>query len=87
MGLKGYIPWECVGMPEENQLYFFKLYQQGMRNKAIALFEREILIPLQNSVKSVQDYFKQIENQFGQVYENHHTIPEWLWEKISPVLG
>ena len=87
LGLKSYIPWECVGMPEENQLYFYKLYQQGVRNQAISLFEREILIPLQHSGQSVEDYFQGIENQFGKVYENHHTMPEWLWQKISPVLG
>ncbi|NEP59164.1 MAG: hypothetical protein F6K31_19420 [Symploca sp. SIO2G7] len=87
LGLKGYIPWECVGMPEETQLYFYKLYQQGVRNQAIALFEQEILMPLQNSGKSVENYFQQIQNQFGQVYKHHHTIPEWLWQKISPVLG
>ncbi|MDY7007391.1 MAG: hypothetical protein SWX82_26540 [Cyanobacteriota bacterium] len=94
LGLKGYIPWECVGMPEETQLYFYKLYQQGVRNQAfaergvsyIALFEKEILTPLQNSGKSVENYFKQIKNKFSQVYEDHHTMPEWLWEKISPVL-
>ncbi|MBP0028026.1 hypothetical protein [Roseofilum sp. Guam] len=86
LGLKGYIPWECVGMPEENQLYFYKLYQQGVRNQAITLFENEILIPLQNRGNSVEDYFQQIQNQFGQVDENHHTMPEWLWNKIRPVL-
>ncbi|GGA49195.1 hypothetical protein [Okeania sp. KiyG1] len=95
LGLKGYIPWECVGMPEETQLYFYKVYQQGVRNQAfaergvscIALFEKEILTPLQNSGKSVENYFQQIQNQFGQVYEDHHTMPEWLWQKISPILG
>ncbi len=86
LGLKGYIPWECVGMAEETQLYFYKLYQQGVRNQAIALFEKEILTPLQSSGKSVENYFQQIQNQFGQVYDNHHTMPEWLWSKISPVL-
>ncbi|NES85534.1 MAG: hypothetical protein F6K63_17760 [Moorea sp. SIO1G6] len=87
LGLKGYIPWECVGMNEETQLYFYKLYQQGVTNQAMDLFEREILTPLQNSGKSVENYFQQIQNQFGKVYEDHHTIPEWLWKKISPVLG
>ena len=87
LGLKGYIPWECVGMPEETQLYFYKLYQQGVRNQAIELFEQEILVPLQNSGKSVENYFQHIQNKFGQVYERYHTIPEWLWQKISPVLG
>ncbi len=86
LGLKGYIPWECVGMAEETQLYFYKVYQQGVRNQAIALFEKEILTPLQSSGTSVENYFQQIQNQFGQVYEDHHTMPEWLWSKISPVL-
>ncbi len=85
--LKGYIPRECVGMPEETQLYFYRLYQQGVRNQAITLFEHEILTPLQNSGESVENYFQQIQNQFGQVDENHHTIPQWLWKKISPVLS
>ena len=86
LGLQGYIPWECVGMPEESQLYFYKLYQQGVRNQAIALFEREILNPLQNSGESVEDYFQQIQDRFGQVYPECHTMPEWLWQKIFPVL-
>ncbi|NET43214.1 hypothetical protein [Okeania sp. SIO2B3] len=74
-------------MPEETQLYFYKLYQQGVRNLAIALFEKEILTPLQNSGKSVENYFQEIQNLFGQVYEEHHTMPEWLWQKFVQFSG
>lgn len=52
LGLKGYISWECVGMHEETQLYFYKLYQQGVRNQAIGLFERKILTPLPGGATS-----------------------------------
>ena len=87
LGLKGYIPWECVGLHEETQLYFYKLHQQGLRNPAIDLFEREILLPLEkNEQESVANYFKSIKNKFSTVYKKHHTMPDWLWEKLQPVL-
>jgi len=42
LGLKGYIAWECVGIPEETQLYFYKLYVRGIQGKAPSLFEGKI---------------------------------------------
>ncbi|MDJ1185756.1 hypothetical protein [Roseofilum casamattae] len=86
LGLKGYIPWECVGMPEETQLYFYRLYQQGLRNKAIALFEQEVLLPLQMGGVRVDRHFQDIQNRFARVYDDYHTLPQSLWEKVSPIL-
>lgn len=87
LGLKGYIAWECVGLPEETQLYFYKLYLRGVKGRAIALFEEKILNPLmEKGEEHVKQYFQEIEKQHSQVYDNHHTMPEWLWQKIQPVL-
>lgn len=88
LGLEGYIPWECVGQPEEAQFDFYKLYQRGVKNQAMDLFERSILVPLQSKgEEQVKEYFQRIEQQFSRVYENHRTMPDWLWEKIKPVLN
>ncbi|MDJ1173870.1 hypothetical protein [Roseofilum capinflatum] len=86
LGLNGYIAWECVGLPEETQLYFYKLYKQGVKGQAIELFESEIIQPLQDKGESLDLYFSAIQDRCSQVYETHHTMPEWLWEKIKPVL-
>lgn len=32
-GLKNFIPWECVGHPEEVQLYFYKVKNMGVDRK------------------------------------------------------
>ena len=87
LGLNGYIAWECVGLPEETQWYFYKLYLKGMRNQAINLFEQEVLNPLrQKGQEQVSQYFSDIERNFSRIYEDHHTMPDWLWQKIQPVL-
>ncbi|NEP28832.1 MAG: hypothetical protein F6K49_45485 [Moorea sp. SIO3I6] len=87
LGLNGYIAWECVGLPEETQWYFYKLYLRGVKGRAMDLFEQEVLNPLrQKGEEHVKQYFSAIEKNYSQVYENHHTMPEWLWQKIQPVL-
>ncbi|MEM1168404.1 MAG: hypothetical protein AAGJ08_04810 [Cyanobacteria bacterium P01_H01_bin.35] len=87
LGLNGYIAWECVGLPEETEWYFYKLYVRGVKGRAIDLFEQKVLNPLKSKGEGyVEKYFSEIEQQFSQVYENHHTMPEWLWQKIQPVL-
>ena len=87
LGLNGYIAWECVGFPEETQWYFYKLYLKGVRNQAIDLFEKEVLNPLkQKGQEQVSQYFSDIEQKFSRIYEHHHTMPHWLWQKIQPVL-
>lgn len=87
LGLNGYIAWECVGLPEETQLYFYKLYLKGVTGLAMALFEKEVLNPLRkNGTEAIEQYFAKIENKHSQVYETHHTMPDWLWHKIQPVL-
>ena len=87
LGLKGYIAWECVGLPEETQLYFYKLYLRGVKGLAIAMFEEKVLNPLrEKGEEDVKQYFQEIEKKYSQVYDNHHTMPEWLWQKIQPIL-
>ncbi|NEO36424.1 MAG: hypothetical protein F6J90_08855 [Moorea sp. SIOASIH] len=87
LGLKGYIPFECIGLPEEAQWYFYKLYLKGIKGLAMELFVEKVLNPLKaKGEHHVEEYFSEIEQRFSQVYENHHTMPEWLWQKIRPVL-
>jgi len=87
LGLKGYIAWECVGIPEETQLYFYQLYVRGIQGKALSLFEGKILNPLmKKGEEHVKEYFLEIEEKYSQVYDSHHTMPEWLWNKIKAVL-
>lgn len=87
LGFKEYIPWECVGQPEEAQLYFYKLYQKKVKNLAIDWFEREFMIPLQlKGDNKANTYFQKIEQSFSHVYEDHRTMPDWLWEKIKLIL-
>ena len=88
LGLKGYIPWECIGQPEETQFYLYKQYQRGVKNSAIDLFESKFILPLkQKGEDEVNIYFQAIEDKFLRVYENHHTMPNWLWEKIKPIIS
>ena len=87
LGLNGYVAWECVGLPEETQLYFYKLHLKGVKGLAMELFEREVLNPLRKGgAEAVEQYFAEIENQYSQLYQTHHTMPDWLWQKIRPVL-
>lgn len=86
LGLNGYIAWECVGLPEETQWYFYKLYQKQIKGLAMDLFKQQVIQPLQEKNIDINEYFQEIEKQFSQVYENHHTMPDWLWEKIRGVL-
>lgn len=87
LGLKGYIAWECVGLPMETQYYFYKLYQNGVKGKAITIFEQQILNPLrEKGEEAVEQYFSEINRKCTDIYDNHHTMPDWLWNKVRPVL-
>ncbi|MDY7002854.1 MAG: hypothetical protein SWX82_02455 [Cyanobacteriota bacterium] len=63
-----------------------KLYQRGVKGKAIELFEQKILNPLLQKGKDIDKYFAKIEKNYSQIYETHHTMPNWFWKKIQPVL-
>lgn len=83
LGLNGYTAWECVGLPEELQLYLYKAYQVNVTGVAIDLFCDEILNTLN---ENSEDYFKRIESRYSQVYHENHHIPDWLWQKVSSVI-
>lgn len=85
LGLKGYIPWECVGHPEEVQLYFYKISSKGIKGCAITLFEQKILPEIPKQV-GIENYFSKIEDSYSKVYEDHHSMPTWLWQPIKKVL-
>ena len=86
LGLHNHIPWECVGQPEETQYYFYKLHQQGVKNLALDMFVKEWLEPMQKQ-HQIQDYFQKVEHQFNRPYDNHRTMPDWLWGKIAPAFN
>jgi len=68
-------------------LYFYKLYLRGVKGRAIALFEEKILNSLsKQGEEHVKQYFQEIEKKYSQVYDTHHRMPEWLWQKIQSVL-
>ena len=83
LGLKGNIPWECVGQPQEVQFYFYKMFCRGSKSRALALFEKEVL----HTLESVVAYFQDIERRYTHVYEHHHYMPYWLWEPVKKVLA
>ncbi|MCW5212122.1 hypothetical protein VU04_04340 [Desulfobulbus sp. TB] len=83
LGLEGYIPWECVGLADEAQLYFYKAYCSGVCGTAIDMFCKEVLSPLGENGES---HFNNIEHTFSEVDCVNHHIPQWLWQKVMPVL-
>ncbi len=82
LGLHGYIPWECVGQPEEVQYYFYRSMKRGCRGLALEIFRNRVL----PEIGSVESYFSRIEQQFGAIYDEHHRIPDWIWAKVRPQL-
>ncbi len=82
LGLKGYIPWECVGQAEEVQLYFYKAYQAGVKGVAIDLFRQEVLNPLPQQNVDIETHFAALEVMYSQIDQQNHHIPAWLWQKL-----
>ncbi|NMX21577.1 hypothetical protein C5S30_03910 [ANME-1 cluster archaeon GoMg4] len=87
LGLEGYIPWECVGHPEEVQLYFYKAYNSNITGAVIQLFQQEILDrQLKEKGVDVEKYFNEIEEKYSRVYEEHHYMPDRLWKKVHKIV-
>lgn len=87
LGLEGYIPWECVGHPEEVQLYFYKAYNSNITGEAIQLFQQEILgRRLKGKGMEIEKYFNEIEEKYSKVYEEHHYMPDRLWKKVHKIV-
>ena len=85
LGLEGYIPWECVGHPEEGQLYFYKAHNSNITGAAIQLFQQEILGRQLKGV-DVEKYFNEIEGKYSRIYEEHHYMPDRLWNKVHKII-
>ncbi len=81
LGLKKHIPWECVGHPEEVQLYFYKVRSKGINGCAVKMFEDKILTRFTEKGE-IEKYFDGIEENYSKVYEEHHFMPDWLWSPI-----
>jgi hypothetical protein len=82
LGLYDRIPWECVGHPEETQLYFYKMYRSKIRNIAIDLFEERVL----KGIDDPKTHFRDIEQKYSEIYDTHHHMPPWLWNKVKAIL-
>ncbi|MBD3260304.1 MAG: hypothetical protein GF334_01280 [Candidatus Altiarchaeales archaeon] len=82
LGLEGYIPFECVGHPQETQLYLYKSREKGVGGLVVDLFEKEVLRNIKDPVK----HFTDIEKTYSKVYGDHHNLPPKAWEKIKQTL-
>ncbi|OJJ15546.1 hypothetical protein BKI52_37305 [marine bacterium AO1-C] len=85
LGLKEYISWECVGSAEEAQIYFYKMYKKGIDSKATQLFEHQILQPMRDQGMNkgqIHLHFKLLEQRYLKVHSQHHTLPQWIMNRI-----
>lgn len=91
LGLNDRIPWECVGHPEETQLYFYRAAQAGRRGCAIDLFLETIWKPLavrfQGSDAAVHAHFDGIYKRRSTVDPSHHHMPPWLSDRVLQVIN
>lgn len=89
LGIEGYIPWECVGQPEEAQLYLYKALKAGIEGKAIDLLCQELL-PRTRGKRAKEerlgDHFRAIEAHYSKISAGHHLMPDWLWQRVREVL-
>lgn len=82
LGLKGYVPWECVGHPNEVQLYFYKVRNKGVKGCAVEMFEDRVLKRFIEQ-RELETYFDGLEENYSRVYEEHHFMPNWLWGAVK----
>lgn len=88
LGLNGRIPWECVGHPEETQLYFYKALQDGATGCVIDMFTDKIIEPLTSvSTENVTRHFATIEEKYSRLDMRHHHMPDWLAQKIFAAIS
>lgn len=84
LGLNGRIPWECVGHPEEAQLYLYKALQGGATGCAIDMFMEKIVRPLVGvGTESLDCKFSAIEEKYSRIDARHHLMPDWLSQRRS----
>lgn len=88
LGLRGHIAWECVGHPEEAQLYFYKALKRKISGCAIDMFKEKIIDPMEiaQSDADIDHDFGILEDKYLKVYTDHHHMPKWLSEKVFGVL-
>jgi hypothetical protein len=75
-----------VGSADEAQVYFYKVWQQRLDNPATRLFEQRILQSLREQGLDdvgITQHFDQLEQKYLTVHAEHHTLPAWLWERVS----
>lgn len=80
LGLHGYIPWECVGQPDEVQLYIYMAICKGINGIPMELFK-------QHFSNGATPSFENVVEKYGRIYDDHHRMPEWLWSSIRKVVG
>ncbi|GGX57803.1 hypothetical protein [Streptomyces noursei] len=85
LGFKGRIAWECVGHPEETQLYFYKCRKSGIAGCALDMFEARVIDPLKArgyGDEGIEHLFDAIEQKYSMIHPNHHHMPEWLANRV-----
>ena len=76
LGLEAHSPFECVGEIGEARLAFELARQNGLHGAAVELFEEEIG-PVDVAAAATP---------YVTIDPDHHTMPEWLADRIVPEL-
>ena len=76
LGLEDQNAFECVGEIHETRLAFKTLYENGVKGKAMDIFEEEVL-PILDA-----QYWRETEAKYTAVDAKNHNIPEEIFSKI-----
>lgn len=78
LGLGEHNAFECVGEVDETRAAFKICYEKGLKGNAIDLFVKSGLL-------EKCDYEK-IDRKYGRVYEEDLLIPDYVFEKVKPLM-
>lgn len=78
MGLGEHNAFECVGEVDETRAAFKLCVDKGLKGKAIDLFKNSGLIEKCD--------FAEIDKKYGKVYEEDLLIPDFVFQKIKPLM-
>jgi len=76
LGLTEHTPFECIGEINESRLNMKKCIEKGLSGQILDFFQTEVLA---NKLLSWQE----IEQKYSHVYENEHSIPNWIFDRIK----
>lgn len=89
LGLNDRIAWECVGHPEEAQLYLYRARSAGLSGCAIDMFDERIWTPLVERLGSAATagrHFDDIYTRYTVIDDGRHHMPEWLAPRVVDVV-